>query len=221
MASINSHMKLWELFSTSMALDEVLNQPVAWEWKAKTAKSWEAEFVVGETAYHAIFSGPDDRGVEIIFADADNREDITGAGKAFQVFATVAQIIRDFLRHRDPKNIKFSSKEASRTKLYQRLATSLASELGSEVDTYSDDRGQGFKIDLREDGKIIPGVNTTIDVQPGETNRQAAKFGNVLDDRSRPPLLRGTYGDDSARYSANQGDPFYGDNGTRLKPRRQ
>ena len=32
---------------------------------------------------------------------------------------------------------------------------------------------------ITEDGKIVPGVNTTVDVQPGETERQAAKyFGN-------------------------------------------
>lgn len=31
---------------------------------------------------------------------------------------------------------------------------------------------------LHEEGVIVPGVNTTVDVQPGETERQAAKFGN-------------------------------------------
>lgn len=29
---------------------------------------------------------------------------------------------------------------------------------------------------INEDGKIVKGVNTTVDVQPGETERQAAKF---------------------------------------------
>ena len=29
---------------------------------------------------------------------------------------------------------------------------------------------------IHEDGKIVKGVNTTVDVQPGETERQAAKF---------------------------------------------
>ena len=29
---------------------------------------------------------------------------------------------------------------------------------------------------LKEDGRIVPGVNTTVDVKPGETERQAAKF---------------------------------------------
>ena len=42
--------------------------------------------------------------------------------------------------------------------------------------------------DVTEDGKIVPGVNTTVDVKPGETERQAAKFGNKLS-KSGPPLL--------------------------------
>ena len=31
---------------------------------------------------------------------------------------------------------------------------------------------------VKEQGVIVPGVNTTVDVKPGETERQAAKFGN-------------------------------------------
>jgi hypothetical protein len=38
-------------------------------------------------------------------------------------------------------------------------------------------------------GKIVPGVNTTPDVKPGETARQAAKFGNKVDKDGRPPEL--------------------------------
>ena len=30
--------------------------------------------------------------------------------------------------------------------------------------------------DIYEDGVIVPGVNTTVDVKPGKTERQAAKF---------------------------------------------
>ena len=42
----------------------------------------------------------------------------------------------------------------------------------------------GKRVD--EDGKIVPGVNTTVDVKPGETERQAKKFfgGN-----GKPKLL--------------------------------
>jgi GNAT superfamily N-acetyltransferase len=42
---------------------------------------------------------------------------------------------------------------------------------------------------VNEDGKIVKGVNTTADVQPGETQRQAAKFGNKLNSKGEPPLL--------------------------------
>ena len=38
-------------------------------------------------------------------------------------------------------------------------------------------------------GKIVPGVNTTPDVKPGETVRQAAKFGNKVGKDGRPPEL--------------------------------
>ena len=33
---------------------------------------------------------------------------------------------------------------------------------------------------LKEDGRIVPGVNTTVDVKTGETERQAAKFLDII-----------------------------------------
>jgi len=42
-----------------------------------------------------------------------------------------------------------------------------------------------------EDGKIVQGVNTTVDVKPGETERQAAKFGNKMT-KNGPPILGGS-----------------------------
>lgn len=47
-----------------------------------------------------------------------------------------------------------------------------------------------FRIELSEDGLIVPGVNTTQDVQPGETARQAKKHGNVVNDGGIPPTLQ-------------------------------
>ncbi|SVC63283.1 uncharacterized protein METZ01_LOCUS316137, partial [marine metagenome] len=34
------------------------------------------------------------------------------------------------------------------------------------------------KVGINEQGVIVPGVNTTIDVKPGQTEIEAAKFGN-------------------------------------------
>ena len=43
--------------------------------------------------------------------------------------------------------------------------------------------------DLTEDGRIVKGVNTTVDVGPNEIKTQAAKFGNTVDKDGRPPTL--------------------------------
>jgi hypothetical protein len=43
--------------------------------------------------------------------------------------------------------------------------------------------------ELFEDGRIVKGVNTTVDVGPNEIKRQAAKFGNTVDKDGRPPTL--------------------------------
>ena len=42
---------------------------------------------------------------------------------------------------------------------------------------------------LKEDGRIVKGVNTTVDVDTNEITRQAAKFGNKVDKDGRPPTL--------------------------------
>lgn len=42
---------------------------------------------------------------------------------------------------------------------------------------------------ISEDGRIVKGVNTTLDVGVDEIKRQAAKFGNVVDKDGRPPEL--------------------------------
>ena len=72
---------------------------------------------------------------------------------------------------------------------------------------------------LSEEGKIIPNINTTVDVQPGETQRQAAKFGNNLDRDGLPPLIHKSSrkGGTGATLTMNKGDPWYGPDGTRLK----
>lgn len=48
-----------------------------------------------------------------------------------------------------------------------------------------------MKIDqLLEDGRIVKGVNTTVDVSTDEIPKQAKKFGNRVDINGFPPFLR-------------------------------
>jgi len=42
---------------------------------------------------------------------------------------------------------------------------------------------------LSEDGRIVKGVNTTVDVDTDEIKTQAAKFGNTVDKDGHPPTL--------------------------------
>jgi hypothetical protein len=43
---------------------------------------------------------------------------------------------------------------------------------------------------INEDGRIVKGVNTTVDVGPDEIKTQSAKFGNRVDKDGLPPFLR-------------------------------
>jgi hypothetical protein len=57
-------------------------------------------------------------------------------------------------------------------------------------------QGMGLQEEAAGVGRITA-QNTTADVRPGETQRQAAKFGNRLDATGRPPLLHKTAGKNS------------------------
>lgn len=43
---------------------------------------------------------------------------------------------------------------------------------------------------LKEDGRIVKGVNTTVDVSTDEIKTQAKKFGFDVDKDGRPPVLK-------------------------------
>lgn len=71
---------------------------------------------------------------------------------------------------------------------------------------------------LFEEGKIVPNVNTTVDVQPGETQRQAAKMGFTLDANGCPPTFqKGAPSFTNAKDTVNGGDDWMGPDGTKLK----
>ena len=62
---------------------------------------------------------------------------------------------------------------------------------------------------LKEDGRIVKGVNTTVDVDTDQTAKEAAKFGNSVDSGGVPPLIR----EDS------EDSPVPGDDKPELEPR--
>ena len=53
-------------------------------------------------------------------------------------------------------------------------------------DFYLDNYKSAFITETGGVGKIVPGVNTTIDVGPDEIKKQAAKFGSVVNKDGLP-----------------------------------
>jgi hypothetical protein len=43
--------------------------------------------------------------------------------------------------------------------------------------------------DIKEDGRIVKGVNTTVDVDTNQIPKEAGKFGNKVDNDGVPPTL--------------------------------
>lgn len=68
---------------------------------------------------------------------------------------------------------------------------------------------------VKEDGKIVPNVNTTKDVQPGEITRQAAKFGNKLKADGTPPTFTDQGNFTNAKDTVDSSKAAYGKDGTR------
>jgi hypothetical protein len=70
---------------------------------------------------------------------------------------------------------------------------------------------------LSELGLVVPGINSTCDVGPGETKRQASKFGNTVDDNGLPPTWTGFGHTTGAKDTPNKDktgkQTFYGDDG--------
>ncbi len=64
---------------------------------------------------------PPDQGTET--------ENVTGTGHAFAVFATVAEIMKDFCLRMQPKQVRFTAKEPSRIRLYQRFVSMVGQKI--------------------------------------------------------------------------------------------
>ena len=187
-------------------LEEAFDQPYPWKWGDRSSqRMWTASF-----ADVVVIFSVDGAGEWEISFNRDGSQAVTGEGDQFKIFATVIDIAKDFISLKRPKVIQFTAHKeetettSSRTKLYSAMVKRFANSLGYEskekpfndfvvyVLTKKQDES------VTEDGKIVPGVNTTVDVKPGETERQAAKFGNKLT-KSGPPLLMA-----ETRYTAKE-----------------
>lgn len=122
-----------------MKLLEVLDKPAKWEWVKKERWNLRARFEVGGIKYAWDATSNDHRvwgiGFFSINAPADkDLQGVTGTGNEFEVFATVKDIFKDFIKTK-PKLFSFETSDNSRgrDKLYTRFAKQIARKYGYKL----------------------------------------------------------------------------------------
>ena len=108
-----------------MKLLEVLNKPAEWKWFLKAPREWKALFTIDDNKYVFKAETSDMERWQITFeirGAGGKPHDISKTGNEFKVFATVAEILNEYLKKVEPEIFWFTAKEPSRAKLYDRFA---------------------------------------------------------------------------------------------------
>ena len=106
----------------------------------------------------------DDESYWVVSFERDGRQDLTGEGDAMRIFATVIDIIKDFVKKDKPQELAFSAEKpaerislphdhpkrstemGSREKLYKRLIQRYAGRMGYKYNARSDYTATDFKL---------------------------------------------------------------------------
>jgi hypothetical protein len=128
-------------------LAESFNKVYPWKWSEKKDWGWAAKF---KDITVTIATDPTESAWEVKFSRNYSME-ITGGGDQFGIFATVLDIMRDFVQTMNPRVITFSAekedqrtKSNSRPKLYSAMVRKFANQNGydskekSQYDDYVD-----------------------------------------------------------------------------------
>ena len=108
-----------------MKLLEVLNKPAEWKWFKTSSRQWKALFTIDDNKYVFKAETSDMERWQITFeirGAGGKPHDISKTGNEFKVFATVAEILNEYLKKVKPDIFWFTAKEPSRAKLYDRFA---------------------------------------------------------------------------------------------------
>jgi hypothetical protein len=129
-----------------MKLQEVLNKPADYQWKARSRAYWLCEFDVGGVDYIVMLNKGRVKKEwwEITFeatgyTNGRNMEmnkslGLTKTGNEFVVFATVSAAVIEFIEEVNPSHMYFQAKEPSRRRLYARFSKMISKKYGYDVD---------------------------------------------------------------------------------------
>ena len=141
-----------------MQLRELFNKPAPWEWSEQNPARWQAQFNVNNVPYTVnidrLIYDDDDEDDEygaiwnVVFFDESNggvQFDITGklGSYSIDVFSTVLRILLAFKKEHLTSSLRFTAKEPSRQKLYDRIVSMLQKMgLKSEIDSWNSRNGK-------------------------------------------------------------------------------
>jgi hypothetical protein len=120
-------------------ITELFDNRASWHYTKIDKNQVEATFTIGENTHIVGFGIVDvsEEGDtwEVAF-DTNRQFDMTGTGNAYTVFATVANVILDFVKRAKPYRIEFSAEknEGSRVTVYRKMAKQLASKIGYNIE---------------------------------------------------------------------------------------
>jgi len=148
---VNTYMRINELFDKSPKMTRVSNVEDEVEYQA-----W-----VGDRLLVVTFE--DMRGDDMWDAtfytrkeDGRSRFDVTGEGDAIPVMGAVISAMKEFVEDRKPERVDFTAdktekdRETGRAKLYQRLVSRFASQLGYDLDSYDSPNKVTFSLTRSE-----------------------------------------------------------------------
>lgn len=196
-------MLIRELFEQQSQLNELFNQTYTWAWIYNGGERRVAEFETDAGQSVKVSFGVAEKGILIDFS-RDGSQSTTGDGDAYKIFATVFDVIEDYINDVNPEVLIFSAEKKSGTRmmsrinLYTRMVKKFANNAGYDFEIIEDGIQARYKLTRRDSG-IAEGVgritkqNQTADVGADAVKKQAKKFGNTVDRDGYPPLLNKKY----------------------------
>ena len=194
---------------------EAFDTTIKWKLGHKSPTQLVYAALLDKNAYlELIYQSNDDWNTVQTAFTRNGSHEVTGGGNQMRIFGAVINHILSFIQKHNVNQLiftahkpegGFNARDTGRSDLYKKMVMKYAQGTGYTLNTQDKGNNDVFTLtrnapqDVTEDGKIVPGVNTTVDVKPGETERQAAKFGNKLT-KNGPPLLMA----EEKRYTAKE-----------------
>lgn len=103
-----------------MLLTEIFNKIVKWDISCNSDDLFQAMFMIDihEYVFNANYENDKWDVSFYLYTDGDVEYDLTGTGNEFEVFATIIDILKHFIKTKNPQHIIASAKPEKRLKLY-------------------------------------------------------------------------------------------------------